>query len=157
MVVPGNESGPPDLQPRTPTTRPQRRSCLVSNVLNSLLIVFALYSCPSLWSNGQSSRPQIQRSGLDSRRHQTLRVQVGPERGPPSLVNTTEEPPERKSSCSGLENTRTRPQGSVTPNTWHPPSAKDGTNLADKWRSVGIVRSRTRATEFLRLYSLCVV
>jgi hypothetical protein len=34
--------------------------------------------------------------------------------------------------------------------TWHSLSAKVGTNLGDKWRSlsVGIVRSRTQATEF---------
>jgi hypothetical protein len=32
--------------------------------------------------------------------------------------------------------------------TWHPPSAKVGTNFADMCRSAGIVRSRMQATEF---------
>jgi hypothetical protein len=31
-----------------------------------------------------------------------------------------------------------------------PLSAKVGTNVVDKWRSLGIVRSRTKATELLR-------
>jgi hypothetical protein len=49
-----------------------------------LLIVLAYWSTerPSLWSRGQSSWLQIQRSGLDSRRQQIFWEVVGLERGP---------------------------------------------------------------------------
>jgi hypothetical protein len=56
-----------------------------------------------LWSSGQSSWLQIQRSGLDSRRYQIFREVVGLEWGPLSLVNTIEELLGRRSSGSGLE------------------------------------------------------
>jgi hypothetical protein len=42
--------------------------------------------------------------GFDSRSYQIFLKIVGPERGPPSLVSTTEELLGRKSSGSGLEN-----------------------------------------------------
>jgi hypothetical protein len=45
---------------------------------------------PPLWSSGQSSWLQIQRPGFDSQHYQKKRV-VGLERGPLSLVSTTEE------------------------------------------------------------------
>jgi hypothetical protein len=54
-------------------------------------------------SSGQSSWPQIQRSGLASRRYQICCEVVGLERGPFCLVSTIEELLERKSSGSGLE------------------------------------------------------
>jgi hypothetical protein len=58
---------------------------------------------PPLRSSGQSSWLQIQRSGFDSRRrYQIFWEVVGLERGSLSLVNTTEELLERKSSGSGL-------------------------------------------------------
>jgi hypothetical protein len=53
---------------------------------------------------GQSSRLQIQRSGFDSRRYQIFLEIVGLERGPLSLVSTTEELLGRKSSGFGFEN-----------------------------------------------------
>jgi hypothetical protein len=59
---------------------------------------------PPLWSTGQSSWLQNQRSGFDSLRYQIFREVVGLERVPLSLVSTTEELLERKSSGSGLEN-----------------------------------------------------
>jgi hypothetical protein len=65
---------------------------------------------------------------------------VGLERGPLSLVRTTEELLEIKNSGSG--------RGSVTLTTWHNISTKVVTDLADSPRSLGIVRSRTLATEF---------
>jgi hypothetical protein len=59
---------------------------------------------PPLWSSGQSSWLQIQRSGFDSRSYQIFWEVVGLERGPLSLVSTTEELLERKDSGTGLEN-----------------------------------------------------
>jgi hypothetical protein len=58
---------------------------------------------PPLWSSGQSSWLQIQRSGFNSRRYQIFREVVGLERGPFSLVSTTKELLERKNSGFGLE------------------------------------------------------
>jgi hypothetical protein len=58
---------------------------------------------------------------------------VGLERGPLSLVNTTEELLERKSSGSGLENEITTVG---IPRADHPLSAKVDTNFADKRRSL---------------------
>jgi hypothetical protein len=52
---------------------------------------------------GQSSLLQIQRPVFDSRRYQIFIEVVDLERGPLSLVSTSEELRERKSSCSGLE------------------------------------------------------
>jgi hypothetical protein len=51
-----------------------------------------------------SSWIQIQGSGFDSRRYEIFWEVVGLERGPLSLMSTTEELHERKSSGSGLEN-----------------------------------------------------
>jgi hypothetical protein len=48
---------------------------------------------PPLWSSGQSSWLQIWRPGLDSLHYQT---KVSLERGPLSLVSTTEELLDRK-------------------------------------------------------------
>jgi hypothetical protein len=48
-----------------------------------------------MWSSGQSSWLQIRRPGFDSRDYQKEKV-VGLERGPLSLVNTTEELLDRK-------------------------------------------------------------
>jgi hypothetical protein len=45
---------------------------------------------PPLWSSGQSSWLQIQRSGYDSRRYQIFWELVGLERDPLNLVSTTE-------------------------------------------------------------------
>jgi hypothetical protein len=58
-------------------------------------------SRPPLWSSGQSSLLQIQ---FDSRRYQIFWEVVGLERGPLSLVSTTEELLGRKCSGFGLEN-----------------------------------------------------
>jgi hypothetical protein len=46
---------------------------------------------PPLWSSGQSSWLQIQRSGFDSRCYQIFREVVGLERGLLSLVSTIKE------------------------------------------------------------------
>jgi hypothetical protein len=58
---------------------------------------------PLLWSTGQSSLLQIQKSGFDSRRYQIFWEVVDLERGPLSLVSTIEELLGRESSSSGLE------------------------------------------------------
>jgi hypothetical protein len=50
---------------------------------------------PPLWSSGQSSWLHIRRPGFDSRLYQKKKV-VGLERGPLSLVSTTEELLDRK-------------------------------------------------------------
>jgi hypothetical protein len=58
---------------------------------------------PPLWSSGQSSWLQLPRSAFDSQRYQILCQVVGLERGPLSLVSTSEKLLDRKSSGSGLE------------------------------------------------------
>jgi hypothetical protein len=59
------------------------------------------------------------------------------ERGPLSLVFTIRELLERKSSGSGLEIREYGRRGSDTMTTWHPQSAKVGTNFADKQQLLG--------------------
>jgi hypothetical protein len=58
-----------------------------------MLTVAALIR-PPLWSSGQSSSLEIRRPGFDSRHYQ--KKVVGLERGPLSLVSTTEELLDRK-------------------------------------------------------------
>jgi hypothetical protein len=54
---------------------------------------------------------------------------VGLGRGPLSLVGTIEELLDRKSSGSGLGNRDYDSRGSAALTTWHPLSAKVGTNV----------------------------
>jgi hypothetical protein len=105
---------------------------------------------PLLWSSGQSSWLQIQRSGFDSRRYQILWEVVRLERGPLTLVSTTEELLERKNSDSSLENREygrrhpsRRPRGTLYQQMLALTSPTSG------GRSVCIVRSWTQAMEFL--------
>jgi hypothetical protein len=102
------------------------------------------------WSSCQGSWLQIRRSGFDSRRYQIFWEVVGLEWGPLSLLSTTEELFERESSGSGLE---IREYGRMDPSRW-----PNGTLYPQKLaitlptsggRSVGIVRSRTQATEIV--------
>jgi hypothetical protein len=72
---------------------------------------------PLLWSSGQSSWLQIQRSRFDSRRYQIFWEVVGLERVPLRLMSTIEELLERKNSGSGLNYDR---RGSAALTTRHP-------------------------------------
>jgi hypothetical protein len=110
---------------------------------------------PPLWSSGQSSWLQIQRSGFNFRRYQIFWEVVGLERGPLSLVSTTEELLERKNSGFGLEN---REYNCRDPSRWprgtlHPKKLAL-TSPTSGVLSVGIVRSRIQATEFFILISM---
>jgi hypothetical protein len=69
---------------------------------------------------------------------------VGLERGPLSLVSTTEELLVRKSSVSGLEN---QDYGRRDPSRCTYPQKLALTSPTSGGRSVGIVRSRIQATE----------
>jgi hypothetical protein len=114
-----------------------------------------IYTCyveesgPPLWSSGQSSWLQIQRSGFNSRHYQIFWEVVGLERGSLYLVITIEEPFERNSSRSGLEN---REYGREDPLRWPCdtlyPQRLALTSPTSGGRSVRIVCWRTKATEF---------
>jgi hypothetical protein len=87
-----------------------------------------------------------------NRRYHIFWEVVGLERGPLSLVSTTEELFENKSSCSGLEN---RDYRCRNPSRW-PRGTLYPQKLALTWqtsggRSVGIVRSQTQSTEYFSL------
>jgi hypothetical protein len=107
-----------------------------------------------LWSSGQNSWLQIQRSGFDSRRYHIFLEVVGLERGPLSLVSKIEKLLERKSSGSGLE---IREYGRMDPSRWPRgilrPIKLELTSPTSGGRSVAIVRSLIQATEF----SFCTV
>jgi hypothetical protein len=110
--------------------------------------IWHLHFSYSLWSSGQSSWLQIRRPGFDSRHYQKKKV-MGLERGPLSLVSTTEQLLDRKSSGSCLENREYRrrdpsrwPRGTLYPQKLVITSPTSG------GRSVGIVRSRTQTKEF---------
>jgi hypothetical protein len=102
-----------------------------------------------LWSSDQSSWLQIQGSGFDSQRYQISWEVVGLERGPLSLLSTTEELLGRKSSGSSLEN---REHGRRDQSRWPRGTLYQQklalTSPTSGGRSVGIDRSRTQAAEF---------
>jgi hypothetical protein len=110
---------------------------LYERLVFTKFVTFRSYGRPPLWPTGQSFWLQIQRSGFDSRRYQIFCEVVDLEWGPLSLVSTIEELLERKSSGSGLDN---RDYGRGDPPRLlcdTPLSARVGTNLADKQRSLG--------------------
>jgi hypothetical protein len=78
---------------------------------------------------------------------------VGLEQGPLSVVSTTEELLERKSSDSGLEIRDYGRRGSAALTTRHPsnPEKLVLTSPTSGGLSLGTVRSRTQATEFFIL------
>jgi hypothetical protein len=108
------------------------------------------YKWPRLWSIGQSSWLQIQRSGFDSRRYHIFREVESLERDPFSLLSTIEELLGRKSRGSGLES---REYGHRDPSRWPRgtlyPQKLALISLTSGCRSVCIIRSRTQAMELL--------
>jgi hypothetical protein len=110
---------------------------------NWIYICYVEESRSPLWSSGQSCWPQIHRSVFDSRRYQIFWEVVSLERGPLSLVSTIEELLGRKSSGSGLES---REYGRRDPSR-DTQQKLALSSLISGCRSVGIVRSRTQATE----------
>jgi hypothetical protein len=100
---------------------------------------------PPLWSIGQSFWLQIRRPGFDSW-HYHKKV-VGLERGPLSLVSTTEELLDRKSSGFCLEN---REYGRRDPSRW-PRDTFYQQKLAITSPTSG-VRSRTQTMEVFFYY-----
>jgi hypothetical protein len=59
-------------------------------ILHIIIIIIIIIIIP-LWSSGQSSWLQIRMPGFNSRHYQIFWEVVGLERGPLSLVSTTEE------------------------------------------------------------------
>jgi hypothetical protein len=90
---------------------------------------------PPLRSSGQSSWLQIRRPGFDSRHYQEKKV-MGLERGPLSLMSTTEELLDRKVSTP-VYKTENKAVGIHHADHVHPLSAKVGNHFADKRRSLG--------------------
>jgi hypothetical protein len=91
------------LKKRSPITARPNTEVVGSNpTLGMAVCVYSVFvlswsrQSPPLWSSGQSSWLQIQSSGFDFRCYQILREVVGLERGPLSLVSTTEELLDRK-------------------------------------------------------------
>jgi hypothetical protein len=126
---------------------------------NWIYVCYIEESRPPLWSSGQSSWIQIQKSGFDSQRYQSFWKVLNLERGPHSLVSTNEELLERKSSSSGLEiREYCRRDPSRWPRVTLYPQKLAVTSPTSGSRSVGIVRSRTQATEFflMVIYNWCI-
>jgi hypothetical protein len=136
---------------RTLTTRPQGFQFYEEN--NIVITYIHLWSRPPLWSSGQSSWLQTQRSSFDSQSYQIFWKVVGLERGPLSLLSTTGELLERNSSRSGLQ---IREYGHADQSRWPSgilyPQKLALTSPTSGGRLFGIVRWRTQATEFLLLW-----
>jgi hypothetical protein len=118
-------------------------------IIYQLYYIYVWFVVTTSVSSGQSFWLQIQRSGFDSRGYQIFWL-VGLEWGSLSLVSKIEELLVRKSSGSGLE---IRKYSRRDPSHWAR-GILCPQKLALK-RSVGIVRSRTQATEFMIWGSYC--
>jgi hypothetical protein len=126
---------------------------MLQGLLYFTLLYFTLRNSDRLWSIGQSSWLQIQRPSFDFRCYQIF-WEVGLKRGPLSLMTTSEELLERKSSGSGLE---LREYGRMDPSRCPRdilyPQKLALTSPASGGRSVGIVIWQTQVTEFSYLNS----
>jgi hypothetical protein len=100
----------------------------VSREVRTEFICYVTESRTPLWSSGQSSWLQIQRSQVDSRCYQIFWEVVGVEQGPLSLISTIDELLGRSSSSSGLESWKYGCRGSVALTMWHPLSTKVDTD-----------------------------
>jgi hypothetical protein len=112
---------------------------------------------PLLWSSGQSSWLQIQRSALDSRCYQISWEVAGLGRVRLSLASINEELFGRKSIGSRLEN---RDYGRRDPSRWPcdtPLSAKFGTNFSDMRFARGIWPLKTFWCIILRRFPIIVL
>jgi hypothetical protein len=98
VLVPKKQTGNAILVEELHSTKNMKFPCLRFKEQSFPCLIY----CLPLWSSSQSSWLQIQRSGFDSRRYQIFWEVVDLERGPLSLVSTTQELLERKNSWSGL-------------------------------------------------------
>jgi hypothetical protein len=111
--------------------------------IRAKFLYYHLENWTVLWSSRQSSWLRIQRSVFDSRHYQIIWEVVGLEQGPLRLVITTEELRSRKSS---LRPSEIRHADYATPLYQQKLALTSETSGG---RSVGIVRSRTKATELV--------
>jgi hypothetical protein len=128
------------------TETSSKKNILITWLILSTIWVYQLFIksikllWPPRWSSDQSSWLQIRRPGFDSRHYQKKKV-MGLERGPLSLMTTTEELLDRKVA--------TRRDPSLWPRGTLYPQKLAITSPASGCRSVGIVRSRTQTMELV--------
>jgi hypothetical protein len=129
----------------------KRRICYKSSLCAIVLPIYSWFAIEQyLWSSGQSSRLEIQRSGFVSRRYQIFWEVVGSGTGSTQPREYNCGDTLKKSSGSGLE---IREYGRRDPSRW-PRSTFYPQKLALTSPTSGIVRSRTQVTEFVCLFVL---
>jgi hypothetical protein len=134
-----------------------RKGKLLTYINNKGKKLSCPFAWPLLWSSGQSSWLQIQSSGFDSRCYQIFWEVVGLQRGPLSLVTSTEGQLGRRSNGCGLEILKCdRRDPSRWPRGTLYPQIRALTSQTSGGRSISIVRSWAQTTEFSSILSLCV-